>query len=42
MTPAVLEWIADLLTTVGLTALVMYLLGGLAEDCGRRVPARRS
>ena len=34
------EWLADLLTTVGVTAVVLYLLQGLADAFGIR-PIRR-
>jgi hypothetical protein len=34
------EWLADLLTTVGVVAVVIYLLRGLADAFGR--PIRRT
>jgi hypothetical protein len=34
------EWLADLLTTVGVTVVVLYLLRGLADAFGIR-PIRR-
>jgi hypothetical protein len=34
------EWLADLLTTVGVAAIVVYVLRGLADAFGTRSTSR--